>query len=867
MMLVTANDTTAAISHWINRSLELLWLLTVVLVPLVFLDPDSFLSEAVIAYVEVPKIALLRTLVGLMAILWLVEWGLTGQFPLISRFKGSGLRFQLRAWLAELAGWLRNQPTRWLILAVWFFLGTTLLSTVLSASFSVSLWGEVPGQDGFAAYTIITYVLLFGVITTHLKTRPQLWRLLAAIVVMGVMVAGYAVLQHYGHDFLGVLEATGGGRSRVTSTVGNAVFAAALMLMPIPISLMLATITLGKLTETTGAQKNVRPRMAVLAVLGLWVLVLTVQLLGIIFTFSRGPWLGTILALVGFMALAAILVRWRALVWAILALGLAGALTWVVVQWSGTVPTFSVGAWPGVILALAGLLALGVILRGSPALGRATTGPETLVSQTRLASVIKPHLLGWVSLTLGLAAAAALAAIVVLPSSNNETGASGSESSAATTTDYPAIDVQERFASITGGVFSGDFSNRGVMWKGSLLLMQDHPWFDFDSLSLPWLRPIVGYGPDLFRYAYLLVSVHHDASLIPAEPDHAHNFFLHQGAEQGILGLLSSLGIFVALFSVGGYQLIRGRKVYSGLHALVLTGLLATLAGRFLEQMVGIARVSDLTIFWALLAVFATLPTVMRSPDVAEEPAPLRQSPRATRSRDRRSFRSRPEPAGYDWQRFLRLAVVAWAIGGIIALTWIKTLNYPRAGLVAGEAVEHFQRADYQATLASLDRAIELAPDVPVYHMYKASAYAAYLQNRQVPPEPECSFEPNGTPYEVCLGQKIYLSNLAGVQQRPFYWRARLALANSALALGLESEAISGYQEVVSIVPASWPLYNRMAEAHLDIGQPAAALEVLEDSLAITRETPNSAQALNLQETAYQKLEEAEKSPPAPEVD
>src|SRR5918996_3776116 len=116
MMLVTANNITATTSLWINRGLELLWLLTVALVPLVFLDPDSFLSEAVIAYVEVPKIALLRTLVGLMAILWLVEWGLTGQFPLISRFKGSGLRFQLRAWLAELAGWLRNQPTRWLIL-------------------------------------------------------------------------------------------------------------------------------------------------------------------------------------------------------------------------------------------------------------------------------------------------------------------------------------------------------------------------------------------------------------------------------------------------------------------------------------------------------------------------------------------------------------------------------------------------------------------------------------------------------------------------------------------------------------------------------------------------------------------------------
>ena len=89
-----------------------------------------------------------------------------------------------------------------------FYLGTTLLSTILSGSFSVCLWREVPGQDGYAAYTIAAYVLLFTVIATHLKTGPQLWRLLAAIVAMGIIVGGYSVLQHYEHDFLNFLEIT-----------------------------------------------------------------------------------------------------------------------------------------------------------------------------------------------------------------------------------------------------------------------------------------------------------------------------------------------------------------------------------------------------------------------------------------------------------------------------------------------------------------------------------------------------------------------------------------------------------------------------------------------------------------------------------
>ena len=111
----------------------------------------------------------------------------------------------------RLAGWVRERPSRWLFLAVWFFLGSTLLSTVLSGSPNVSLWGEVPGQDGYPAYTVIAYVLLFGVIATHLRTQAQFWRLIGALVVMGLLVGGYGILQNYGHDFFGLLEATGGG--------------------------------------------------------------------------------------------------------------------------------------------------------------------------------------------------------------------------------------------------------------------------------------------------------------------------------------------------------------------------------------------------------------------------------------------------------------------------------------------------------------------------------------------------------------------------------------------------------------------------------------------------------------------------------
>ena len=51
--------------------MEVLWLGTVLLVPLVFAPPGSMLSVT-----QLPKVALLRIAVGLLAMAWVVEWAL-----------------------------------------------------------------------------------------------------------------------------------------------------------------------------------------------------------------------------------------------------------------------------------------------------------------------------------------------------------------------------------------------------------------------------------------------------------------------------------------------------------------------------------------------------------------------------------------------------------------------------------------------------------------------------------------------------------------------------------------------------------------------------------------------------------------------
>ena len=743
-----------------NRGLELLWLMAVVLVPLAFITRGDLISASAIAYLEVPKIALLRTLVGLMAVLWLVEWGIQGRLSLPSFLMGQNVLSRRGEWLASLRSWLTSQPERWLFAAVGLFLAVTLISTGLSTSFGVSMWGEVPGEDGYAAYTVIAYVVLFGVIATHLRTSAQLWRLLGAIAVMGMLVAGYAIFQHYGHDFLDLKFPT--NISRATSTMGNPILAGAVLLMTIPISLIVAVSALIQPLKTNGFWWK----------LILWGVVIAVQLLGLSFTFGRGPWIGAIVAVVGFIGLMVVFRHWRELIRVAAVLGLA------------------------VVLALVTLLVPGSLGRDDGAAPISGSVAELFTSAGSQISV-----------------------------PGGEFGASG-------------------------------LSGRIEIWKESGRLMTSRPWFDFDSLSLPFLRPVFGYGPELFRYTFMIVSPPRGPDLIPRESVHAHNYFIHQGVELGYLGILSSLGIYVVPFLAGLYLLVRGGRGYSLAHRLVLVGLLAILAGRFLEQLVGLARVSDLTVFWVLLAVFAALPRTMKTAQpVAESPANLSAKP--------------PQPpvgpaAGRHrlaWQGSLRLLVVACLIAGVGTLTWLKTVSYYQAGVMAAEAAEQSQDGDLQGAISSFDRAIDLAPDVWINYNRRAAVYSSYIDNQEVPKETGCSHGNNRQPYLNCLTEQAYLANLAAVEQRQYNFRAHHALALSALELATlnreeatANATVASFEEATDLVPAAWPLYNQLAFSYFRLGLPAAALEPLEKSLNITGANKNSAKAHRIRGVVYRQL-------------
>jgi len=121
-----------------------------------------------------------------------------------------------------------------------------------------------------------------------------------------------------------------------------------------------------------------------------------------------------------------------------------------------------------------------------------------------------------------------------------------------------------------------------------------------------------------------------------------------------------------------------------------------------------------------------------------------------------------------------RLAIVAWLIGGVGVVTWQKSINSVRASVAEGRALSHFREGDLESSLHDLNKAIELAPGIPIYYYNRAQIYFNYLIQPDVFTEPVCD-QQNETPYLVCLGVESLESNLESISQQPFYYRSRIA--------------------------------------------------------------------------------------------
>lgn len=359
---------TTKLSRLCEAFIEAGWLAAVIVVPLFFNVHSSRVFEP-------DKISLLRSIALLMAAAWLIKVVNDG----IGRRSPDESDNQPRPGL-----WQRMRSTP-LVLPTLLLVLAYLISTVFSLTPRISLMGSYQRLQG--TYTTLSYIVIFFLVLGHLR-RPEQWRRLAyAIILTSLPIAIYGILQHRGAD---PLPWGGDVQRRVAANMGNAIFVAAYLLMAFFLTLQRTLWHFGRVLRSQEGQWGAGD--AILA--GCYLFILAVQSLTLLYTQSRGPFLGLLAGLYVFGLV-----------------GLFGLRAWARQQerlGSGARALFSWG-WLGMMGAAVAVGAFLVIfnlpnsplapLRSNPTIGRLGTALDLEANTARVrtliwqgaSSLVSPH--------------------------------------------------------------------------------------------------------------------------------------------------------------------------------------------------------------------------------------------------------------------------------------------------------------------------------------------------------------------------------------------------------------------------------------------------------------------------------------------
>lgn len=302
---------------FLDRLIEGGWLAALVVTPLFF----NLLSARTF---EPDKAALLRALILVMLAAW-------GGWRVARPRGGEG-------WLEwrSVSGWLVGSS---LALAV-----VLLVSALTGLAPRISLLGSYNRDQGVV--TLLAYLALFLLVAARLRAPDQLRRLLDTIVLVGLAVGVYSVLQRFGLDPVPWGGYGADVTSRVIGSQGNATFLAGYLVLATPIALY--SLLVARREGRNGAMIA-------------YGAALVFELLALIFSDSRGATLG----------LGAGLVIW----------GLAHA------AWRGSrrLATITAGLAGGALVVLLLLNLAGSAAANVPLLGRLAqlTSPTTGSNQVR----------------------------------------------------------------------------------------------------------------------------------------------------------------------------------------------------------------------------------------------------------------------------------------------------------------------------------------------------------------------------------------------------------------------------------------------------------------------------------------------------
>ena len=554
---------TTKLSVYCDKVIETGWLLAVALIPLFF----NVYSNRVF---EPDKLTLLRSIALVVVVAWLIK---------VLEQMNPGPQTGSQADGATAASgreafrrWLLETP---LVLPTLAMVVVYLISTIASVVPGVSLLGSYQRLQG--TYTTFSYLILFFMILQGMRRRDQLDRLITAVLISSLSVSLYGIVQH---NKLDPLPWGGDTTSRVAANMGNAIFVAAYLIMTLPLALGRLIETLGRIVDWGQSGRSVA------FVVGYLVLLLAQLAIWMRFGYMAGIFSG--LLLIGIVVLASLFLNRPMVHFALL-----GAYSFIFSAQTMTIIfSQSRGPWLGLLagLYIFVLLALTSLRRLATDQSR-VTGRE--VGLAAIFAVLSPLVAlapayavmvalrkgtRWLWLSWLMQALFGVAFLVAL--------------NLPTTPLAPlrALPYVGRLGDVfeTGG---GTGAVRVLIWQGVVQMIQPHAPLAFpggESDTLNFLRPLVGYGPESMYVAY---NPFYQPALAQIEarnasPDRSHNETFDSLVITGLLGFVVYLVLFGSVFfyglrCLGMASQARDRYVYIGFWAV--GGLLGAAAAYVLD--------------------------------------------------------------------------------------------------------------------------------------------------------------------------------------------------------------------------------------------------------------------------------------------
>ncbi|MCB8987049.1 MAG: peptidylprolyl isomerase [Ardenticatenaceae bacterium] len=510
------------LSQWCEGLIEAGWIAAIIVVPLFF----NIHSDRVF---EPDKLTLLRSIAVLMSVAWLVRF--------IDRRDWQ----QVKSWVQP-----RGETAVWripFVLPIFLLVISYLISTIFSVSPSVSLAGSYQRLQG--TYTTYSYIVVFALIATIMRTREQVNRLVTFAIITSIPVAFYGFLQHFDYD---PLPWAGSVVERVAGHMGNAIFIGAYLIMIFPLTLSRIISAFNSILndEELSSADVIRA--------SIYIFILFLQLFTIIWSGSRGPWLGLGVGLFAFVLILLVALRnavedrgrFRAM----------EAVKAVALVLGGAAVAYLVAS-----------LLVGAVAR-TGRFASLTGGMTSFVAF--LIALAVPVLVifimvaarrGWRWLWLSwIVMAVSVSAWVVLFNVPADVSAPLAETPVAGN----VLDTLDSWRELPrvgrlGQLLQADDGTgrvRTLIWEGALKLITPHEPLNFPnggSDTWNFLRPLIGYGPESMYVAYNRFYPPELATLESrnASPDRSHNETFDALVITGLLGFAIWQIIYLSVFYFG----------------------------------------------------------------------------------------------------------------------------------------------------------------------------------------------------------------------------------------------------------------------------------------------------------------------------